>query len=152
VDTATVTFSGIPSTYRDLVLVISSTGTLSGGPGDEFINCKFNGDASASYNFARWSRYETDQGLNQTPGNIGSNISSDTEGELWPTKVEIFDYANVAVNKHWHSHTSLYGGGNFAPRFIDGFWSNHAAINQIDLFMAGQSFKAGSKFALYGRG
>ena len=151
VDTPTVTFDSIPGGYRDLVLMMSSTGTVSGSPGDEFINCKFNSDSSSSYSWSRWSRFETDQGLNQTPGNIGSNISTDATGELWPTQVELFDYSNTATNKHWQSRTSLFGGGNFSPRLIDGFWSNHTAITRIDLFMAGQSFKAGSSFNLYGR-
>lgn len=150
-NTATISFTSIDQTYQDLVLVMSSTGTASGGPGDEFINCIFNSDTGSNYNYSRWSRFETDTGFNQSIGNIGSNISYDTAGELWPTHVEIYNYASTITNKHWQSRSSLYGGGNFTPRFIDGWWASHTALTRIDLSMAGQSFLAGSTFKLYGR-
>lgn len=149
---ATVTFASIDQTHRDLVLIMSSTGTVTGSGGDEFINALFNSDTGSNYNYARWSRFESDTGFNQSPGNIAANISFDTAGETWPSHVEIFQYASSTINKHWQTRTSLFGGGNLAVRFIDGWWANHAPLTQIDLSMAGQSFLAGSKFQLYGRG
>ena len=146
-----ITFVGIPTGYQDLIIVGSSGGTISGGGGDEFINCAFNSDAGNNYNYSRWSRFETDTGFNQFPGNIACNISYDSSGELWPSYIEIFNYLGN-TNKHWQSRTSLYGGGNFAPRFVDGWWASHAAITRIDLFMGNSNqFTTGSVFKLYGR-
>ena len=143
--TATVvTFSSIPSGYRDLVLRLTGTVAATGGH-----VMKFNNDSGANYNSV--TAYGDGIG-----GNSGSYSAANASGGIgisyfWDTAVStaqcsIFDYSQTDKYK---SFSSRSGGGNYNHMF-GGYWASTAAITSIALTCSGTNFAIGSTFTLYG--
>jgi len=133
---SSVTFSSIPATYRDLILV--GTGTISGAVG----SIRFNADTGSNY---------TRVGM---LGN-GSSTSSfaDTSAEVFLNNspmtgiLQIMDYS--ATDKH---KTYLHRDNNASSLVVAqaGRWANTAAITTVGIVAVGGTFSAGVTFALYG--
>ena len=150
---ATITFSGIASTYTDLLLTISARSGASSSVGT--IKIRFNG-ATADTNLT--SRY-----LSGATGTVGSTSnaylyvgnlpgSTATSNTFCNTDVYLPTYAgsankpvNITCASENNSATDAWG-----PEIIAGLWSNTAAITQIDLLLLSNSFVSGSRFDLYG--
>jgi hypothetical protein len=143
---ATVTFSSIPATYTDVVLIANATTTSNSW--DLYI--RFNGDAGSNYSVTRLF------GNGTTPGS--NRLSSDTliQSTYWASLgteqtnhiINIMDYANATTNK------TMLLRGNRAGQGVDasvGLWRNTAAISSINLLLfSGGNFATGSNFKLYG--
>ena len=136
-----VTFTGIPSTYRDLVLVTSGTFT---GATEGYFYLDFNLDTGANYN--RVDMYAN-----------GSAVSSGVYSNLIPITLRnttslnvthILDYS--ATDKH---KTVLTRNNTSADVFgLAGRWANTAAINSVRVRAFGAySLSAGTTVSLYGR-
>jgi len=142
-NTASVTFSSIPSTYTDLVLVFAGTNVsgLSGNgirfnsdSGSNYSSTNLNGDGSSasSFNFPN---------TNYMRAGISNNSQS-------VSIVQIQNYSNTTTNK-----TVLARGSSGASyvRVDVGMWRNTAAINSILYYVdSGANFASGSTFTLYG--
>jgi hypothetical protein len=140
--TASITFSSIPSTYTDLVLVTNFAATTALNNG-----VTFNSDTGTNYS-------DTDLGSNGTAisSTRQSNFSYiragyvDTTSERAMSIVNIMNYANATTNKsvllRWNSDSYSYAR--------IGLWRNTAAITSITCTAVGGSFTANSTFALYG--
>jgi hypothetical protein len=139
---ASVTFSSIPGTYTDLVLVIAAN---AGGP--TAASMRFNGDSATNYSdtildgdgASATSYRET----NRTNIWAGSYYNTST-----PTVAihNIMNYANTTTNKTTLSRI------NYPIAFTSaevGLWRNTAAITSITL-ATGANFNTGSTFSLYG--
>jgi hypothetical protein len=136
---ATVTFSSIPVTYRDLVVVAHcNTGTNV----DAFLY--FNSDTTeANYRFVSM------QGDGSSAASVASNLPNwgfigTTRGVLIS---HIMDYS--ATDKHKTTLTR----NNFSANTVRAFarrWANTAAITTVQLNANAQSWQTGSTFALYG--
>jgi hypothetical protein len=145
--TATVTFSSIASTYRDLRLVCTYQDSTSGF--QDMI--QFNGITTASYSYVA----AAGSGTSATSGFNSGNFlvsswqfgSSSTAQQI--LVLDILDYS--ATDKHktvlGRFNQSATGTEMWAGRF-----ANTSAISSIMLTAAGSSgnFNAGSTFALYG--
>lgn len=137
----TVTFSSIPSTYTDLVLVINGAST-----GSYYAYTYFNSDTGANY-----SRTE----LNGSSGAAGSfrfsnliPISFDTALGASLNKVNIMNYSNSTTYKTCSYRYDLPNG---ITGLGIGTWRSTAAINRIDVVgYSTTTFVAGSTFTLYG--
>jgi hypothetical protein len=137
--TSSVTFSSIPATYKDLVLVVAGTASTQTG----FL-IKFNGDNTESNYFrvlmlGNGSTTSSSTGNNSVFGSVytvqSSNITS------------IMDYS--ATDKH----KTLLLRSNSASDFTyatAGRWANTAAITSINLSCSGATFSIGTTFSLYG--
>ena len=135
---SSVTFSSIPATYRDLVMVFNGSGP-SGVP----IVLRYNNDTGANYPSVRM--FNTGSSPNSdtvTPPEIGFSNTS------LVALVNIMDYS--ATDKH---KTSLIRWGNadgtsysmaWASR-----WANTAAITTLNITVASGQIVSGSTFALY---
>lgn len=154
---STVTFSSIPSTYTDLILVVNSatTHTLA-----TFVSMLFNSDASTNYSinemFGTGSTANSSQAGNTNVAWLGLDVSiSTTLGESIITS-DIMSYRNTSVNKSWlgrvnRASSSLdYPGTNT----VSGTWRNTAAITSITVQNTrggtNYNFATGSSFTLYG--
>jgi hypothetical protein len=135
---ATVTFSSIPATYRDLVVVAHcNTGTNV----DAFLY--FNGDTAANYSFVSMA------GDGSSATSVASSLANwgfigTTRGNLIS---HIMDYS--ATDKHKTTLTR----NNFSANTVRAFarrWANTAAITSVQLNANTQSWQTGSTFALYG--
>jgi hypothetical protein len=141
----TVTFSNIPSSYRDLRIVITASA-------DNYANfwLAFNGDNGFNYNYR--NAYTT--------SSTGAVINTDNtsvpglqeNGSFYTTKtilsMDIFDYAQT--NKH-KSYLSRFDNADSVTNMISGRWASTAAITSITFQVnSPRVFAATSTFSLYG--
>ncbi len=139
---ATVTFSSIPATYRDLRIMIA--GTTSAGVNTVL---RFNGDTGNNYTGVLMSG----NGSTATSGTYGAG-SLLYFGALWTTVgntyVDIMDYS--ATDKHKtilgrHSNAANEAGAHA------GRWANTAAITSVTVLTASAAtYSTGTTFSLYG--
>lgn len=140
---ASVTFSSIPATYTDLVLVVN------GFAGADYYTVRFNSDAGTNY--SRTLLYTSGSSAvstrnsndNQIYGSIG-----DSSSNIGGTIHHIQNYSNTTTYK-----TTIRRGGAasaFQPQLGVGLWRNTAAISTILLTAGSGNFGTGSTFNLYG--
>jgi hypothetical protein len=158
---ATITFSGIPSTYTHLQL--RGIGRSDATNQIQQMVTRFNGDSSAAYA----AHYLVGDGSSASAGAdtsiTGINMerltySTQTSGVFSAFVIDILDYANT--NKYKTTRTLAgydnNGGGTYPGRVIleSGLWQNTSAISSITLSTANTggswSFTQYSQFALYG--
>jgi hypothetical protein len=135
--TTTVTFSSIPSTYTDLVLIINA-GTNVG------YSVRLNGDSGSNYSFTRLygdgASAVSDRGSNTN--NITSGWGGGTNNLF---TVQIMNYSNTNTNK-----TALTRiNDNSYTVAIAGLWRNTAAVNEVSI-IGTANYAVGSTFTLYG--
>jgi hypothetical protein len=143
-NTTSYTFSSIPGTYTDLVLVCNLKATSA----DSSIVARFNGDSG--------SNYSNTQLYGNGTSAVSQRFTSQTEGYLsfsgfptatfGPTIVNFMNYANTTTNKTYIAR------GGYASGYVDtsvGLWRSTAAISSMTLY-AGNFFDTGCTFSLYG--
>jgi len=138
--TATVTFSNIPATYRDLILITDHTGAASGV--DVFLS--LNSDIGTNYTrVLMYGNSTTTGALSGTSDAVSALYGSNRHTMI----MNVMDYS--ATDKH---KTILIRNNNAQQsEVVAGAtrWANTAAINSIRLGV-GTSFSTGSTFSLYG--
>jgi hypothetical protein len=151
---ASVTFSSIPQTYKDLVLQVS--GRLTVANTQYFAGLTFNTDTSTNYSDTDLIANGTTPGSSQhsssnyiyLPAIPAATATANTFGSF---EIYVPSYTS-ASNKP----LSLTGPAenNSASAFTltanAGLWRNTAAINQIVLTTLSGNFVSGSSFYLYG--
>jgi hypothetical protein len=137
--TSTITFSSIPSTYTDLVLVHIGT-SQSGAPG---LDLRFNNDSGSNYSrtFIYGDGTGTASGRNTSA--TAYQPSSVYEAQT-PIIFQINNYSNSTTNKTILSRTSASTGLVVANV---GLYRSTSAINRIDLL--GMTWSGGT-VTLYG--
>jgi hypothetical protein len=145
---STLTFSSIPQTYTDLILVCNL-----GQSGPANVALQYNGDTGANYDATvgygiggigiasgAYPNLNFAYGLNAA-GQLPSTITASG----W---INIFSYSSTVVRK---STLSRYASQNIPE--ITNFtstWRNTAAITSIRIFSYSDTYLAGSSFTLYG--
>lgn len=142
-NTATVTFSSIPATYTDLILV--SEGTQSA---NQYIAVRFNSDTGANYSFTRLSGDGTNaasaRGTSETFGRLG--IGNPVNRFL--VIGQFLNYSNATTYKTWLSRSNI--PADYVGALV-GLWRNTAAITSIQvLTTTADTFQTGTTFTLYG--
>jgi hypothetical protein len=140
--TASVTFSSIPATYRDLIVILNAQ--LSNSTARETV-MRFNSDTGANY--LRVYAF----GDGSTTGSGADTLNNVTPLFLSNTRASsinhIMDYS--ATDKHktvlTRSSNTASSTAMYAHR-----WANTAAITSISLAIVGDTYAAGSTFSLYG--
>ena len=144
-----ITFSSIPATYTDLVLVISCAQSAGGGG----LRFQLNSDTGSNYSTTELGSYEgtayTAHPANATGGYITYN-----------TGVPVNQFAASTINFMNYSNSTTYKIilGSFANASDNGrgidtttnLWRNTAAITTIKMFLSANNFPVGSTFSLYG--
>jgi hypothetical protein len=137
--TTSITFSSIPATFKDLILVsdtISGTGILGFG------TLRFNANTSD------YSRNEMIGTGSSAFAFSAANLIPFTVGTVRATNImQIMDYAQTDKHKTVLYRNSLSNDGALAGV---GRWGNTAAINTVAIISFSQNFGAGSTFSLYG--
>jgi hypothetical protein len=135
-----VTFSSIPATYRDLILIIDGTSTVVTS-----LYIRANGDTGANYTFVRMVGNGTSTSSNSGTENGFIQAAMDTVKSS--NIVQIMDYS--ATDKH---KTSLVRQNliNYQAVAAAEIWANTAAITSLVVAGISGSFNAGSTFSLYG--
>jgi hypothetical protein len=138
---SSLTFSSIPATYRDLIVVMSGTLTS-----NTDLYCRINGDSGNSYPVVTMvGDGITATSFAGTPS-VGylhnNNISS-----IFNVSFSIFDYSTTDKHKSVIS-TAGQGGGRVT---LSNFrWINTAAVTSITMFNNGSSYLPGTTFSIYG--
>lgn len=140
-DTASVTFSSIPSTYTDLVLV--SNYRLN--TGDNFLILRFNSDTGSNYSFTNFYSEGTaaasDRATSQTSARIGFYGSAQSN-----SIVNIMNYSNTTTNKTAISRDNT---NTYVITRVN-LWRNTSAITSLTILTPGPNITSGSAFTLYG--
>ena len=140
---ASITFSNIPTTYTDLVIVSSNVTCSSAGG---FIALRLNGDSSSVYS----NTYLTGNGTSATSGrNSGSvaYIIGDTDTTNTTVSVNhIMNYSNSTTFKTILSRCGYAAGSTQA--FVSG-WRSTSPVTSITLTGNG-NINSGSSFTIYG--
>jgi len=140
--TASVTFSSIPSTYTDLILICNVSATA----GSPIIRVEYNADATNySDTFLSGNGTSASSGRDSNVAYISLDPSLSTG--ISNNIIQIFNYANTNVFK-----TLIARGNNAANGTIAtvGLWRNTNAINAVKLTISSSTFISGSTFTLYG--
>ena len=140
--TARVTFSGLPSIYRDLVIIFNGQVT----PNTAYIDYDINGDTTDANYF-----YNIAQGNGSTPyAHSGNNNNTGPYVYNGPSvfRLDLLDYS--ANDKHkvglWRADNS--GGMAQMGTFR---WASNNVITSISFYDgSGESWASGGTFSIYG--
>jgi hypothetical protein len=138
---SSVTFSSIPATYRDLILVSNHTGSAT----SEDVDIAFNADTGDNY-----SRVVM---LANAPVILSFAGTSRSVSAIYSTKrqtliLNVMDYS--ASDKH---KTLIYRNSNADQSEVYATatrWANTAVITSLSLAARTGTFSSGSTFSLYG--
>lgn len=139
--TTNITFSSIPATFTDLVLVFNgfNTGTLDG------ITLRCNGDTGSNYSVTaldgNGTTASSERFANTTNAYLG-NINATMNTIL----ININNYSNTTTNKTILNRMSTTGGSYV--RASVHLWRNTAAINSLTL--GSVNLASGTMATLYG--
>lgn len=160
---ASISFSSIPATYKDLVIVGELRSTFTGG--NEFVRIRVgNGSVDTGSNY-RWHF----TGITHAGGAIGSLTEGDTSSriassaEAFASDAGVFASVEFRINRYTdtarkrHILSTFTNPGNTtqaASGTSGGVWENTAdAIDIVTIFsQSGSNWAAGSYLTLYGRG
>jgi hypothetical protein len=140
---ASVTFSSIPATYRDLILVFR--GTLTTATFNE-LELRINGDTGSNY--TRIVAFGDGSGTGSLTDVFNSyRFSYGNNTNPFTSIVQFMDYSATDKHKTALSRSSTAANIVFASATR---WANTAAVNTIRLAPNSGSFATGCTFALYG--
>lgn len=148
--TASYTFSSIPSTYTDLILVQSLPGDPSGTYG--YSNYRVNSDTGSNYNSSYYYWYNAATYGRQTSSAF---ILNGTSSYLGNTNIitHIQNYSNSTTYKSLITRANFSANSNGVPQEIwesIGVWRSTAAINSVTAYMNTGNYSSGSTLTLYG--
>lgn len=147
--TATVTFSSIPSTYTDLILVAGSLLQVTGGNG---LRMRFNSDTATNYSTTQLLGNGTAASSTRETSTTSTYAGGSTYSSTNPGTAiaHIMDYANSTTYKTVLNRGSQAGNDVVAQV---GLWRSTSAITSITLAMGGafpSDNIASGTFKLYG--
>jgi hypothetical protein len=143
---ASITFTSIPATYRDLILVINGSTT-----GNADYGLRFNGDSGTNYSFVYMggNGSATASGTNSGETQVVLDAYFWRSSEISTQITQIMDYSATDKHKTVLSRNNVAGGG------VDAFanrWANTAAITSVEVRVStgGQFFATATTLSLYG--
>ena len=153
---ADITFTSIPSTYTDLVVKLSSRGTVAALDGGNF--CQFNGDTSnANYGFVQLVGDGSTAGSTSaatTTGvlfqrNVGSTATSNTfsNSEMYIPNYTSSNHKSVSNDGVTETNASTTIAG---LALVASIWRNTAAITSMKIFPGSGNFVQYTTATLYG--
>jgi len=152
----TVTFSSIPTTYRDLKMLIRARGDAAATT--VVLNITFNGDTGANYDYERLTGNNTAASANNSLAQTSLAAESIVAGSA-PVgladflEIYIANYRDTNFQKAGYATASLKVGtsaGNLTNDKKSFFWRSTAAINSITVALSSGNFAANSVISLYG--
>lgn len=142
------TFSSIPSTFTDLVLVADYSLNVSNAS----LWCRLNGDTGSNYSFTRLSgngsSASSGRGSSETQARITADATAQASSTRQIVTLHFQNYSNTSTYKTFLTRYNSTGG---TEAFVD-LWRSTSAINsiQIKYFDGTAAIETGSTFTLYG--
>lgn len=152
-NTSSITFSSIPSTYTDLVVLL----TLRSGSAGTTCNITFNGDTATNYNQTNMSTTASNT-INSTNSSANTKFdisqfvvgSGATANTFSSGKMYISNYlSNNQKNVFFTAHNEGNATG-VVSRQASGTYNTSSAITDITFDSLGTNYVTGSSFYLYG--
>jgi hypothetical protein len=156
---ASITFSGIPSTFQHLQIRGIARSDRAGEPTSQ-LYARLNGDSGSNY--SNHKLVTLGNGSVTTEANANATLIMNLDSITGPTStasifgatvLDFLDYADTTKYKTLRALGGMdinqSGGGNGYIELQSGNWRNTAAITSIQLFPIG-NFVLYSSFALYG--
>ena len=137
-----VTFSSIPATYRDLIIVVNGLGVGTGT-----LALRYNGDTGSNYSFVRMIGYSVGTLSTNATGQTYIMSADYSSTEQHATIIQVMDYS--ATDKHKTNLTRSNRAGTWTFG-IAGRWANTAVVTSVNLVAISTNFAIGSTFSLYG--
>ena len=138
------TFSSIPSTYTDLVLIISGKST---GPTDAWL--QFNSDTATNYSdtrlYGNGTSAVSERNSNAVKTYLDSSVYLSTNQCNYV--VSIMNYSNTTTYK---TVLSRFNNSAVGTNTNVGLWRSTSAINSVKIGLDGNSYDIGTSFTLYG--
>jgi hypothetical protein len=156
-NTSTITFSSIPSTYTDLVLLCSVRAVYASSFSS--LRAYFNGDSSALASTTRLTgdgaSASTSRDANISQGVFGgfTTANSSTSNTFSSHELYIPNYLSTTSKPIWATGAHETDAATAYIQLNAGLWRNTSAITSITVqdFAGGvNNFAAGSSFYLYG--
>ena len=141
---SSITFSSIPSTYTDLVLVAAIKGTST-----IYRQLTVNGDNGSNYSITEVIGDGSSAGTSRQSNATAMGMMEATNSSSDGTAVSIFNfmnYANTTTYKTVITRSNKYD----RTAAIVGLWRSTSAINSITLSAYSNTYATGSTFTLYG--
>jgi len=144
-NTVEVTFTGIPSTYTDLVLVMQTKCTSSNGD----FGIRFNTDSGTNYSRTQLTG----------DGSSASSVRTTSDNVIYTAQVSFSNFGTQIIQLSNYANTSIYKTILYRGVAADtvaaagvGLWRNTGAITSIGLsnYNGARSYATGSTFTLYG--
>ena len=136
--TTSITFSSIPSTYTDLVIVANGSESA-----DQYMALRLNSDTGSNYSDTyvqgSGSAATSSRTTSQTYGRFGSG----TVTGQWASIIQIQNYSNATTYKTWLWRSNL----DYVTAGVS-LWRSTAAINAVKLNCG--NFASGTVLTLYG--
>jgi hypothetical protein len=145
---SSVTFSSIPATYRDLILVTSAKNAST--TDTDNLNIRFNGDTGSNYSYVQMFGIGSDSGGtgSGTETNLRALLFSGSTKTYFANGVaQIMDYSATDKHKTVISRRDSVDDYTVA---VAGRWANTAAITSVVLTPVSGSLASGSTFNLFG--
>lgn len=143
---ASITFSSIPATYRDLIIIANGPSNIA----DDFAYLRFNGDSGSNYSWVQMGANTSTPFSSSTTTTSWRTSTFRPSGGRSVTKIQIMDFS--ASDKHKVGlirDDSQYDSG-LIVRAYAARWANTAAITSIEFFTTAGSLTAGFTLSLYG--
>ena len=147
-----VTFTSIPQTYTDLVIVQTARDDYADISDGTVI--RFNGDSGSNYSMtqlrgngssATSTRYSSETYL-RFPNDVVAGATS-ASGTVGVAIYQIMNYSNTTTYKTTLARANVAGSGTNA---VVGLWRSTAAITQVSFIGYSGSYVTGSTFTLFG--
>lgn len=150
-DTATVTFSSIPGTYDDLMVVIYARAATAG----QNLYARFNSDTGSNYSgtFLNGNGSAAASNRSTSAANLAveyNNGIADATSIFSGLTFHILNYANTSYNKTTLARHAGDFNGSGGSELGVALWRSTSAITSIEFRMSSGNLRTGSVFALYG--
>jgi hypothetical protein len=148
---ASVTVSSIPSTYTNLLIVLSNYYTSTT---DELTQIRFNGDSGTNYTYSRIRNIGTTvtgaSSLSATSAEINvRSTDANTSGKTANAEVQVFRYADTTPNKFYsYTASAVESTNNVCSVTGTGNYKGTSAISSVTI-VAGINFSGGTVY-VYG--
>lgn len=136
-----VTFSSIPASYRDLVLIIKTT---SASITNQLL--RINGDSGSNYSYVTMTG--DSGGASSGSGTLTSALLTQSSKTDNFSITQLMDYS--ATDKHTTLLSRQKDGTDEQVHGYAGRWANTAAVTSLEIRTSSNSYASGSTFSLYG--
>ena len=146
---ASYTFSSIPSSYTDLILVAQTIVTSGSSFSDVFL--RFNGDTGSNYSNTYLLGLSPSSSVSGRAANVtvaDCGYLSANSGNPNTRIIQIMNYSNTTTNKTIISRGASVNSGQTIA--YANLWRNTAAINSVLIYPQSGNYAAGTTLTLYG--